>query len=61
MKNKAKEIISCEHKDCKNKATWRIKRHAFGLVTFDSVYCDEHFNLHISAFKLTPSEDIVRL
>jgi len=61
MADKTKEIISCEHKDCKNKATWRIKSHAFGLVTFDSFYCDEHSNLHISTYKLNPSEDIVRL
>ena len=54
-------IKVCEHENCESKATWMVKIHAFGLVHFDHYYCDEHFNLHISPYKLEPKEDIVRL
>ena len=56
-----KELPPCEHKECKSEAKWMVRSHAFGLVSFDHNYCDEHFNLHISSYKLEPSKDIVRL
>ena len=55
------ETKNCEHKGCPGKAKWMVRSHAFGLVSFEHYYCGEHFNLHISAYKLNPCEDIVRL
>ncbi len=61
METDKKDNVICEHEDCKEKAKWLIKSHAFGLVSFDHYYCHKHFNLHIDYYKLVPSEDIIRL
>jgi len=51
----------CEHKGCEDKATWMIRNHAWGAVSYDHYYCDEHKTEHIDTYKLEPNKDIVRL